>query len=110
MPTTADGWADFNDIDSRGVVTVLLKHCNAYPQVTYPFTLGDGEGNWCQGVVVEVGQKTARIRLHLDTWRNAGEPASTTFVRGNPRIAELLSDPTIAAEVAKIEDETRGTT
>ena len=102
MPTAADGWTDFNDIEN-GTVRVLYRHCINTPHMNKPFSVGDGEGNWCQGVVVGVGDTFFTVKLDLVTFRNVDD--HPRFVRGNPRIADLLSDPTIAAEVRKIEND-----
>lgn len=52
-------------------------------------------------------------RVDLGTWteediaeiRRRAAERHESFVRGNPRLAELLSDPTIAAEVSRVEEE-----
>jgi SH3-like domain-containing protein len=73
VSTTADGWCDFNDIEDGNAVTVLLEHCTVYPMVGEPYTMGDGDGNWCRGHVESFNGWIARVRLDLTTWHNAGE-------------------------------------
>lgn len=106
--TTAELWADFNDIRDGNEVTVSLRHCNVMVRVGGTYSVGDGEGNWCLGTVQWVGDSYLVAQLDLTTWHNAedGVPPSS-FVRGNPRLAETLSDPTIAAEVDRIVAETK---
>lgn len=70
MTTTADGWTDFNGISDGNLITVLLRHCHAYPVPGKRFTLGDGDGNWCVGSVQAVHDKVAYVRLDLTTWHD----------------------------------------
>lgn len=71
MSTTADGWADFNDISDGNLLSILMRHCNTYPVLGASYTLGDGDGNWCVGRVESVGRSVAHVRLDLTTWHNA---------------------------------------
>lgn len=102
--TLADIWTDFNDITDGNLITALMRHSyvdNVVIRSTYTF--GDGEGNWCLGTVESIEGPIIRARLDLTTWHNVDD--APRFVRGSRRVADLLSDPTIAAEVRKIEDE-----
>lgn len=60
-------------------------------------------GTWTEEDIAEIRRRGAE---QYESVRHLFGP-EPSFVRGNERLARLLSDPTIAAEVAKIEEEAR---
>lgn len=101
-----DVWVDFNDIEEHDRLTALQAHANVEiiggGQTLW---VGDGDGNRCGAIVLNVQDGIAHLRLVLDTFEHAriqdlvvGAPLSPgERVRGGIRYENRptmpLSDP-----------------
>jgi hypothetical protein len=85
-------WADFNSFDDQNRIKTSLRHADtpAWPATGERIRLYDDEGNAVMGVVEEIRDVIAHVRLEMATWTCAeisiDEPfASPRWFRAAPQ-------------------------